>query len=443
MKTLFYIADAVIMSTMALMWALMYIVPRTWFLIPVFIPLFIIINIMPSTESFKYKKNVRLRVCADGTDLLDSFLLAAVITSGILLIAAFYFLPNRFLQYLASWLAAVAILAVPFWNGIIRVYITSVQLGLKHRLIGIICGLIPVANLVALISIISVCRAEVDFEYKKDLLNESRKDEQICRTKYPILLVHGVFFRDSRYINYWGRIPKELIRNGAVIYYGNHQSALSVKDSGAELAQRINQIVKETGCEKVNVIAHSKGGLDCRCAIANCGIADKVASLTTINTPHHGCLFADYLLKKAPDTVKMTVATTYNTALKRFGDTNPDFLSAVRDLTNENCEALNSTVNDNPDIYYQSVGSKLNRATNGTFPLNFTYHIAKHFSGPNDGLVSEESFKWGENYTYLTTTGRRGISHGDMVDLNRENIIGFDVREFYVQLVSGLKNRGL
>ena len=60
MKTLFYIADAVIMSTMALMWALMYIVPRTWFLIPVFIPLFIIINIMPSTESFKYKKNVRL-----------------------------------------------------------------------------------------------------------------------------------------------------------------------------------------------------------------------------------------------------------------------------------------------------------------------------------------------------------------------------------------------
>ena len=443
MKTLFYIADAVIMSTMALMWALMYIVPRTWFLIPVFIPLFIIINIMPSTESFKYKKNVRLRVCADGTDLLDSFLLAAVITSGILLIAAFYFLPNRFLQYLASWLAAVAILAVPFWNGIIRVYITSVQLGLKHRLIGIICGLIPVANLVALISIISVCRAEVDFEYKKDLLNESRKDEQICRTKYPILLVHGVFFRDSRYINYWGRIPKELIRNGAVIYYGNHQSALSVKDSGAELAQRINQIVKETGCEKVNVIAHSKGGLDCRYAIANCGIADKVASLTTINTPHHGCLFADYLLKKAPDTVKMTVATTYNTALKRFGDTNPDFLSAVRDLTNENCEALNSTVNDNPDIYYQSVGSKLNRATNGTFPLNFTYHIAKHFSGPNDGLVSEESFKWGENYTYLTTTGRRGISHGDMVDLNRENIIGFDVREFYVQLVSGLKNRGL
>jgi triacylglycerol lipase len=31
--------------------------------------------------------------------------------------------------------------------------------------------------------------------------------------------------------------------------------------------------------------------------------------------------------------------------------------------------------------------------------------------------------------------GERGISHGDVVDLNRENIPDFDVREFYVNLV--------
>lgn len=30
-----------------------------------------------------------------------------------------------------------------------------------------------------------------------------------------------------------------------------------------------------------------------------------------------------------------------------------------------------------------------------------------------------------------------------MIDLNRENIPGFDVREFYVQLVAGLKTRNL
>ena len=69
--------------------------------------------------------------------------------------------------------------------------------------------------------------------------------------------------------------------------------------------------------------------------------------------------------------------------------------------------------------------------------------LAAHFGGANDGLVSEPSFKWGEKYTFLTTSTDRGISHGDVIDLNRENIKDFDVREFYVQLVSDLRERGL
>ena len=78
----------------------------------------------------------------------------------------------------------------------------------------------------------------------------------------------------------------------------------------------------------------------------------------------------------------------------------------------------------------------------GKFPLNFTYRLAKHFDGANDGLVAVSSFSWGEDFKLLTPVGRRGISHGDVIDLNRENIEGFDVREFYVALVSDLKNRG-
>ena len=101
-------------------------------------------------------------------------------------------------------------------------------------------------------------------------------------------MVHGVFFRDFEHLNYWGRIPEELEKNGAVIYYGNHNSAAAVRDSAKELAARIHQIVNETGCGKVNVIAHSKGGLDTRATIALTDIAPYVASLTTINTPHRG-----------------------------------------------------------------------------------------------------------------------------------------------------------
>ena len=43
----------------------------------------------------------------------------------------------------------------------------------------------------------------------------------------------------------------------------------------------------------------------------------------------------------------------------------------------------------------------------------------------------------------MTVKGHRGISHGDVIDMNRENIPGFDVREFYVGLVSELKDMGL
>ena len=82
------------------------------------------------------------------------------------------------------------------------------------------------------------------------------------------------------------------------------------------------------------------------------------------------------------------------------------------------------------------------RIINKTFPLNFSYYLVKFFSGENDGLVDEKSFEWGENYILLKPTKERGISHGDMIDLNRENISGFDVREFYVDLVRDLKDRG-
>ena len=205
---------------------------------------------------------------------------------------------------------------------------------------------------------------------------------------------------------------------------------------------RIFSIVEETGCKKVNIIAHSKGGLDCRYAISKLGMESHVASLTTVNTPHRGCEFADYLLSKIPKKQQDIVANTYNSALKKFGDYNPDFLAAVNNLTASFCQKLNEEVKDSPNVYYQSVGSKLNVASSGRFPLNFSYHLVQYFDGSNDGLVGEKSFPWGQNFQFLTVQGKRGISHGDVIDLNRENFDGFDVREFYVQLVSNLRQSG-
>ena len=347
------------------------------------------------------------------------------------------------LQWLVSLLVCICVLALTFWIGIICVYCTSVQLGIKWRIIGAICGLIPIAQLVALKQILNITTAELRFETEKKALDRARHDQAICKTRYPILLVHGVFFRDSRFFNYWGRIPKALEDNGAEIYYGNQPSAAAVADCGQILAERIAEICRQTGAEKVNIIAHSKGGLDSRYAIAFCGAGPNIASLTTINTPHRGCKFADYLLEKIPPAIQDKVAHTYNHALYKFGEKSADFMAAVRDLTSSRCIQRDAQMPLPPDIFCQSVGSVLAHASGGKFPLNFSYHLVRFFDGPNDGLVGEDSFSWSSNYTLLQAHGPQGISHGDMIDLNRHDIPGFDVREFYVQLVSDLRQRGL
>lgn len=383
----------------------------------------------------------RQRLCRHGGVLLCLFLGAALMTVGYHGYLAFRLWPERWGDLLVSALVAVCLLAVAFWQGIVCVYLTSGQLRLTWRVVGLVCGLIPVANLVALLIILRVVFAELRVEAEKEALNRRREAEQICATQYPLLLVHGVFFRDSRYFNYWGRIPEQLTRNGARVYYGEQPSAASVADCGAALARRVRQIVEETGCGKVHIIAHSKGGLDCRWALANEGIAPLVASLTTVSTPHRGCLFADYLLEKIPSGVKNTVAATYNGALSHF-EAEADFLAAVSDLTAAACAQFDA-LPPPEGVLCRSVGSTVKKAAGGQFPLNLSYPLVKHFDGSNDGLVAESSFAWGARYTLLRASGRRGISHGDMIDLNRENIPGFDVREFYVRLVAELKAAGL
>ena len=418
-----------------------YLIKSNIWLVPIVAVAFLLINILAGLTDTTIRKTW-LKFCNHGVECLSIFYVSLIV-SIVYHVVLIFAVPWNWVNYLLSTLMCILAHAVLFWNGIISVYCTSVQLGIKQRVIGALCGPIPVVHLFALGYIIKITSAEVREETQKDMMNEQRAHLQICKTKYPILLVHGVFFRDSEKLNYWGRVPAELERNGARLFYGEHQSALSVEESALELAERIKEVIKISGCEKLNIIAHSKGGLDCRYAIANLDVAPYIASLTTINTPHRGCGFADYLLNKIPENVQTKVAGTYNAAAKKLGDTTPDFMKAVHNLTASFCAQNDAKCQMPEGIYYQSFGSVLGQATHGKFPLNFSYPMVKYFDGPNDGLVSAQSFSFGDNYTLLTVNGKRGISHADMIDLNRENIPGFDVREFYVQLVTDLKKKGL
>lgn len=411
------------------------------YLLPWVILSLAVVNLFPGFLLSRVKK-WRVKVVSHGAECLVIFMGGSVLSVlWHVLCLVFAVGSMRDILLSAAWAFTVHFLL--FWNGMICVYLSSVQLGIKHRAIGLLLGMVPVANIIMLKKIIQVTLSEVSDETAREEKNLERTNLQICNTKYPCLLVHGVFFRDSKMLNYWGRVPEELKLNGAKIFYGEHQSASGIEDSAKELSERILHIVKKTNCGKVNIIAHSKGGLDCRWAIAKMGVAPYVASLTTINTPHRGCEFAEYLLDKIPEEMKNKVAKAYNAAARRLGDKKPDFLAAVSDLTAERCRALDDELGVPEGIFCQSVGSVMECASSGKFPLNFSYHLVKLFDGENDGLVSEGAFAFGERYCCLRPTGKRGISHGDMIDLNRENIDGFDVREFYVELVADLKERGL
>ena len=207
-------------------------------LIPAVMLAFSLANVMPSFSKRKFC-NFRIRMCYHGNQTLKIFLLSAAVSVIYHIVIAFYVLPEHVWLYVISLVLCIWMESIFFLNGIVSLYSTSLQMGIRTRLIGVFCGMIPLVNLIVLGKILRITSKEVDLENKKAELNASRKDKQICKTKYPILLVHGAFLRDYKFFNYWGRIPAELRKNGAEIYYGNHQSARAVADSAAEVAARI------------------------------------------------------------------------------------------------------------------------------------------------------------------------------------------------------------
>lgn len=335
-------------------------------------------------------------------------------------------------------IAGLIVLGYGF-NGIIRIACLCRRLGIVKRVVTFFLLPVPVVGIFALAVMYRSAKAEYDYETTRAACDSQRAESQVCATRYPILLVHGLGFRDWRYFNYWGRIPKELIKNGAKVYYGNQEACASVEVNAEEIRRKVLEITEETGCGKVNIIAHSKGGLDSRYAITKLGMEDYVASLTTVGTPHRGSEVTD-LANRLPDSFYRKVADFMDRRFKGFGDVSPDFYTACHQLNSDYAERFNREVPDSDKVYYQSYASVMKNALSFGL-LSFTYLLLKKF-GRNDGLVTVESAKWGKFKGVYESRGMRGISHGDTIDLAREDFKGYDPREEYVGIVSELKEMG-
>ena len=335
---------------------------------------------------------------------------------------------------------AVILLFLLMWNGILRMFFTSRRLRLGMRALMLLAMWVPGVNLLVLCYAMRKVHAEYDFECYKESVRLVRRESELCRTRYPLVMVHGVGFRDLRYFNYWGRIPRELTRYGATVYYGNQEAFATVEQNAGDILKVVQRVAKETGCGKVNMIAHSKGGLDSRYAISRLGAAPWVASLTTVCTPHRGCRFVDRACR-LPEWLYRGVARVFDWGFGRFGDAHPDFYRATRQFSTQASERFNREVPDAPGVFYQSYATAMRDCLSDPL-LTLPYLLIKPLEGENDGLVSVESAKWGEFRGVVRNRRHRGISHGDIIDLKREDYGDFDVVEFYVGMVEELRARG-
>lgn len=399
--------------------------------------------VMPAGDRGKARTSLCVRMMLGGGRLIYGGLYAMAVQ--IWIFARFYVRRPWVSDPGTAVLTANAVLACAgcfllLAAGVLRIICTSKRLGVVRRLAMLCTMWIPVVNLIVLLYACRLIFEEYDFEQEKAVLRELRVDSGLCRTRYPLVMVHGIGFRDLRYFNYWGRIPAELMRNGATVYYGNQEAFGTIVYNAEDIRKRIFQVLEETGCGKVNIIAHSKGGLDARYAVSKLGMAPYVASLTTMNTPHRGCRFVDYACR-LPDGLYRLVAACFDRTFRRFGDRNPDFYTSTHQFATGESERFNAEVPDSPQVYYQSYTSKMKHPWSHML-LSIPYCMIRPLEGENDGLVSVESAKWGEFKGVFSNTRTRGISHGDIIDLKREDYKNFDVLETYVRIVKELKENG-
>ncbi len=278
-----------------------------------------------------------------------------------------------------------------------------------------------------------------------------------CTTKYPVVLAHGMGASAEilGIMNYWGSIDGALEDEGAEVYVTSVNGMDSTRNKAEDFKAQFLEILAVSGAEKANIIGHSHGTIYSRDAISNLGLDTKVASLTSIAGPHKGSYIVVFLFDKLrseiADLLGVEMGLVEDVAAGIldfiyafvFGDTNPDSAQNGLDL---HPDYINNIFNPNTmnvdGIYYQSWAAKVK-----TFAPSIIMHpvwmIMLPEEGPNDGLVSVESAKWGEFKGVVSGAWwSTGVDHLTIIGMPLDLTPGFDAPEFYIDIVGDLKSQG-
>ncbi len=261
------------------------------------------------------------------------------------------------------------------------------------------------------------------------------------KTRYPILLVHGFAIKDTFFMKSWGRIDRILRIQGHTVYKSRVDGVGSVEGNAAQLKEEIKDILQETGAEKVNIIGHSKGGLDAKHMIQKMDMADRVASLTTLCTPHRGSPVASFVLRFPKWMVKIA-AFWIDLAYRVLGDKKPDSFKACEDLKRVE-RPEEETMRVAEGVLCQSFSSVVRPGERdadfvSAIPLFFSRLMEK--GRETDGLVPRDSAIYG-NYRGDCLDG--SVSHTEIVDFLVRDKKRDRIFAFYSALCEELAREGL
>jgi triacylglycerol lipase len=204
--------------------------------------------------------------------------------------------------------------------------------------------------------------------------------------KTPIVLVHGLLGFDRLAMGAWTlthyfrAIPEMLRAAGNRVLVARLNPIGSTAERAAQLKALIDA---QAPNEAVHLIAHSMGGLDSRYMISRLDMAPRILTLTTVGTPHRGSAFADWGVRR--------FARLACPVFEFFGLS----YQAFKDLTTSQCKVFNRTTPDAPGVRYFSVAGRFE--TDWLTPeWQLPSSIVDRMEGPNDGVVSVESARYGE-----------------------------------------------
>ena len=206
-------------------------------------------------------------------------------------------------------------------------------------------------------------------------------------------------------INNFRRIHSAFIARGHPVMLESVHPTASIERRARMLKRSIETFLArlDRRQERIIVFAHSMGGLDCRYMISHLNMAERIAALITVCTPHRGSSYADWALHNLGDRLGgRRLVTLLNLDV-----------NALQDLTRQSCCVFNQRTPDSPDVRYYSISAA--RPWHRVPPFYYHSHkIISQAEGENDGLVSVASARWGEHLgtwpvDHLHATNRRLI----------------------------------